>query len=174
MADNSVPVWFSGLTFAAGILSGQIADYFKSKREREARRAERKAVRLERRAQFQNETLIALQEAAASAIDRFLFVLNHRSLIDADSELLERVSTSSDELRNLIWRSRLLTSRVSDSEVRDKGLAFNKILGDTDVFLGKIDPSDAIADLFQCFNQLNSAVSLSLRKLAELEDAGDV
>lgn len=171
MADNSVPVWVpvfsSSLTFIGGLLSGQLAEHFRAKRDRQTSREARQLKNLDERISRQRNALIELQETAQEATKGFIFLINNRVLIDAPEPLVKEVYTASESQRAMIWRWGILASRVTNPQVRQDAFAFGNLFTASRVFFREVPASDAVSELISALNALNKSIGVAFRELDE-------
>ncbi len=140
MAAEPVTVgWFSILTptvlpiitlllgFGIAIVTGSLEHRRTLKREREARDAIRRDQRIERRDNFQRQTLLELQEAMFD-LARTTGAMHHRDMMsyvktgEWEKNLFPDDLAEKDRLANA--RSQMLVVRVRDKTVRDLVQAF--------------------------------------------------
>lgn len=122
---STVVYWLPVVTAFAGYFSAQLSDWFKDRRtyqrERESRNVLRRDAVAERRNEFQRETLLALQEVMTEWSNGLIEMYVRKSFenkssgewkdADLPNGLTDRLSTSTT-------RSVMLSSRVSDANVR--------------------------------------------------------
>ncbi len=124
MAETaSLPVWVtvlsSGLTFAGGLLSGQLSEYLRSKREREARSVARLLAIEDRRNDFQRSTLLDLQEAAVTLVTCYLAAYSFEAEARLGGFAAVYPTTLSQENQQAEARTAMLSSRVRDEQCRE-------------------------------------------------------
>jgi uncharacterized membrane protein len=126
--------WFPVLTLLLGFAASWISEWFRddrtSKREREAREAARQAQLFERRANFQRETLLNLQDAVAKLARttgrmHHLDSMNHRSTGKWGGFLFPE--NLDDDAHQANVAVMLLTSRVRDEYIREVAETFRAL-----------------------------------------------
>ena len=147
---------------AIGFALGSLSDLFKHqlilKRDREARVAEQKETRAVQRNEFQRETLLSLQEAAASLMDATI-----ESYREGWAKSIGQPSTITNlvDIDRAYWkadaRTNMLQVRVRNQQVRDKCYGFR----------GKC--SEAIV-IFPDHNKARAAVVAAQEAVKQLHD----
>lgn len=182
------PGWFAitaSASFLTASLSIAITDYFARKRdreaaasaharEREARQAAKREQRFERRASFQRQTLIDLQEAVMKAI-RTSGEMHHCDVMAAraghpwHAQLYPGDLSERDRLAGV--QLNLLGVRVRDALVRELVVQLRDTFTSIVLSRSQAQGDAAVMQMADIFQKLNGRIGELLRKLDDDEDA---
>lgn len=161
----SWPVVFGALiTLATTIVVQGFTHGFQSRRERQARQATLQAEKQERRAGFQRDTLLAVQEAL-SDLGRAA-AETHRQIRDSeDRDWMERHRPWSEEFRDAEATTTKLAARVFDDELRK--LVRDARQAAIEVVTAKLykHSAEALGRMNQGITDVNQAIGPVLREL---------
>lgn len=176
MADaQTVPLWVtifgSSLTFVGGLLSGQLAEFFRARREKEAKDLARTQALKDKRIEFQRATLLEMQEAALMAVQRLHTILENAQVPVEQRVSLKLMGQVVEKQRQFAWRWTLLTSRVTGGDIRVLADGFKDALNVSYFSLDKPQYLNSLETSTLRFNELNTLIGNALRKLDSDESA---
>ncbi|MEJ0047153.1 MAG: hypothetical protein WDN04_14325 [Rhodospirillales bacterium] len=168
--------WFPVLTLLLGFGTKSLADWWQDRRltqrEREAREAAQRERLLERRVEFQRETLLALQDAVMS-LTRATGAANHQDEIAARDNGQWQKQLLPDDLDEQLRQAQalcsILASRVRDQKIRELTDALKGVCATAAMSRSQRDAADAIQGMGLVFQELNATVGALLRELDDAE-----
>lgn len=177
MADSPAG-WFPVLTTIIGFATGSINEWLRdrrtSKRDSEARDALRRAQLAERRANFQRETLIDLQDAVTK-FTRITGKMHHIERMELKKTgkwggflFPEGLSDSALEANVKIM---VLNSRVRDEHIRELAERFRGHANKIGILPSPQATEDASLKMIETIDPLHKRIGEILRKLDDDEDA---
>jgi hypothetical protein len=168
--------WFPAFTLFVGLLTGWISEWFRdkraSKREREAREATRRAALFDRRANFQRETLLNLQDwvaklARATGRMNFLDSMEYRKTGKWGGQRFPE--NLSDDAQQANVSVMLLTSRVRDDDIRELAETFRSEANQVALCRTAEAAKDALDKMGAVLTSLYKRTGEVLRKLDDDE-----
>lgn len=171
--------WFPVATAFAGYAAGFVTEWFRdsrtARREREAR-AEKRADDLRaRRAEFQRQTLLDLQEAMFQ-LARAAVALHHQDAMTFRNTGVWGRQPVSDELseghRAALARTNMLVARVRDEDIRHLVGQLRAHSAEASISRSEADAGRCIASMMGAQEQANERVGEILRSLDELAMPG--
>jgi hypothetical protein len=175
MPDISSTSWFPVLTLLIGYGTKSLTDWFQHRRavqrEREAREATRQDQLFERRATFQRETLLALQEAAMK-LGRATGAIHHKDIMALRTTGKQQLLPADldEDYRVAQARTSMLASRVRDNAVRELVEQFRKFSTESTLVKTQED-NRALTAMMQIHDQLNQRIGELLRTLDDADAA---
>ena len=153
-------------------LSGWWKDKRVSKREREIRLVERREAKRVRRNEFQRESLLGLQEAAASLMKAAIETYRHNWAGPQEQGTLKLSSVDVDrDYLNAETQIGMFLHRVHDQDVRNACNAFRlQCLNSTGPFPDRDQARVAVNECSGLLSRLNHAVGNSIGELDALDE----
>ena len=169
-----MPDWFPVLTLLIGYGTKSLTDWIQHRRaverEREGRDATRRDQLFERRATFQRETLLALQEAAAELGRATGRICHLDTMAIRNTGKTQLLPDDLDEGYRLAQvRTSLLAVRVRDDSVRELAEQFRRISVDCTAAKSQEDRDRQMHLAMQTNIQLNERIGELLRTLDDAE-----
>lgn len=172
MAAPSTLSWFPVMTLLIGYLAGFLSEWFRDRRttirEREARQAMRTTVIADRRAEFQRQALLELQDAV-SQLARATGVIHHQDTMAYKSSgkwgQNRLINNWDEEFRKAQVRTTILAARVRDDVVRGLVERFRNDCTDVIVATTQPDSDNYLMKSFDTNNALQERVGIVIRAL---------
>ena len=187
-ATSTAAGWFPVLTAFLGFVASSTSEWFRdrrasereraaaeatSARERGAREAARRAQLLERRASFQRETLLNLQDAVvklsrAAGRMHHLDVIENRKTGEWGRHLLPE--DLNDDAHDANVMLMVLTARVRDDRIRETVETFRTHAGRVGISRTEQAAREALDRMAEVLEPLHERIGEVLRKLDDDED----
>lgn len=162
------------ITWVLGVVSSILVVWYTSRstlqRDHEMKALERREARLLRRNEFQRESLLALQDAAATLLA--VTIETYRTEFATPSGEGVKPSIDNDrEYMNADARMGMLLHRVTDEEVRKQCNEFRvRCITSTGPKKDRDEARDAVSGCSKQLSHLNKAIGKVLAKLDALDD----
>jgi hypothetical protein len=177
MPEMMTASWFPVLTLLIGFGTKSLSDWFDHRRtatrEREAREWKKKDQLLERRVNFQHETLLALQEACMK-LARTIGAAHHLDMMANQTAEVWQKNLLPEELSEnsrLAFVSMMtLSARVSDGTARDLADKFRQHCAETLAAHSVSSSETSMANAMDALVKLNQRIGSLLRSLDDIED----
>jgi hypothetical protein len=183
--------WFTVITTLSGFFAGWLTEWFRdgrarrreheaadatSKREREARNDTRREQRFERRASFQRQTLLDLQDAVQKLL-RVTGKMHHLDTIASRSGGEWHKQLYPDDVDNEAHSTNvqtiLLGVRVRDDSIRSMAKELKEKCNSVLFSKNEADGDRIMLEAAKIFEVLNERIGERLRQLDDDEDAHD-
>ncbi len=178
MLGISSSIWFPVLTLLLGFATKYASDVFQDRRtadrEREARRATLHYKFIERRIEFQHQTLLKLQETImglgrATGAMHHQDIMAYRSTGNWQKQLYP--DDLSDSARIFQAEAMMFAARVRDDEVRELVEKFKDYCAGVVISPTKEDSEIVMSNMTEIFEVLNQKIGVLLRGLDYEEQA---
>ncbi len=172
MSDISNSTWFPVFTLLLGFATKYASDFFQDRRatdrERESRKATLHYKFIERRIEFQHQTLLKLQETTMS-LARATGSMNHHDIMAFRStgnwQKQLYPDGLSDDARVFQAEAMMLAARVKDDEIRKLVELFKGYCTGVVISLTKEDSEISMSNMTETFEILNQKIGGLLRGL---------
>jgi len=178
VVTGEVAGWFPVFTALLGFVTAGISEWFRDRRalgrEREAREATRRVQLSERRANFQRETLLNLQDAIvklsrAAGRMHHLDEMEYRKTGKWGGHLFP--DDLDDDAHHANVTSMVLTSRVRDERIRELAETFRSYANMVGISQTEQAEKEAVRRAIELLQPLHERIGEVLRKLDDDEDA---
>lgn len=177
---STTVIWFPVVTAFGGFILAAISEYLRDRRattrERDARNAVRHLQQLERRTNFQRQTLLDLQEAAQQlgrSCGTTYFIKHERFLQTGkwENEDLPLPDDLNEDLRQAVTKTIMLSARVRNDGVREMAGTFKRFATGIATASSKSDAQAALNQMMATLGPLHESIGGVLRKLDDDEEA---